>query len=326
MIFRKSGLNNTALVTGVAGFIGSHLADNLVLKGWKVIGIDCFTDYYSRAIKERNIQWLSKQSNFIFNEMDLSFDNIKSIIGLIESPITVFHFAAHPAVRSNLYKDFEMHIRNNIIVIQRLLEWGCNRKINKFIYASSSSVYGGFNDKPLKEGDLLKPISPYGLAKLTCENLCLHYWKNFGIPIVILRYFNVYGPRQRPDLVFYKFIRGLLTNCTIKIYGDGNQKRDFIYISDLVDGTILSLHAPDGEVFNIGSGKMIVLHETISIIEEILKKKAKLIICDKSRFDMQFTWADIRKAKNTFGFCPKYSLKKGISEQISWMNKLSHNT
>ncbi|MCK4648265.1 NAD-dependent epimerase/dehydratase family protein, partial [bacterium] len=222
------------LVTGVAGFIGSHLAEGLLKLDCEVKGIDSFTDYYSRKIKENNLKNLKENKNFFFQEGDLLELDLEKVLEGIDY---LFHEAAQPGVRKSWGKNFEHYIRNNITVTQRLLEEAKGLHLKKVVLASSSSVYGE-SPLPTKEDNVLRPISPYGVTKLASENLGYLYYKSFKVPIIILRYFTVYGPGQRPDMAFHRFIKATLNNEEITIYGDGNQTRDFTYVSDAVEATI----------------------------------------------------------------------------------------
>ena len=309
------------LVTGVAGFIGSHLAENLVKKGLDVIGIDCFIDYYPRWMKEKNLKWLKTQPNFTFFESDLFTCDLNSIIQSSDDAITIFHLAAQAGVRASWGGNFEIYTKNNIQVTQRLLEWAKQVNINKFIYASSSSVYGDCEELPEEEDSILKPVSPYGVTKLAGEHLCYLYWKNFGVPTVALRYFTVYGPRQRPDMAFHKFIKAMLNDKEIEIYGDGNQTRDFTYIDDIIEGHILALDAPDGEVFNIGGGKRITVNSVIKILEKILNKKAKVKYIERQKGDVRDTFASITKANEILNYTPKTKFEEGLRKEIEWYKK-----
>ena len=210
-------------VTGCGGFIGSHLVDRLLELGYEVTGIDCFTDYYSREIKEANISNALKHNNFKLIEEDiLDMDKFPEVD-------YIFHLAAQAGVRASWGKSFEIYTRNNIEATQKLLEFYKDREIKKFVYASSSSVYGDA-ELPMREDSLLKPVSPYGVTKLAGENLCYLYWKNYQVPTVSLRYFTVYGPRQRPDMAIHKFVKAISNNEEITVFGDGSQTRDFTFV------------------------------------------------------------------------------------------------
>jgi len=285
------------LVTGGAGFIGSHLIDRLLELGYEVIGIDCFTDYYSREVKEKNIANALNHRNFELIEEDiLEMDKFPEVD-------YVFHEAAQAGVRASWGKSFEIYTRNNIEATQKLLEFYKDKEIKKFVYASSSSVYGDA-ELPMRENSLLKPVSPYGVTKLAAENLCYLYWKNYGLPVISLRYFTVYGPRQRPDMAIYKFVKSILESVEIVVYGDGTQTRDFTFIDDVIEATLLAANADDnlnGKVFNVGSGSRISVNELIKRIEDITEKKAKIKYIGKQKGDVKDTWADVSAAKKGIG-------------------------
>jgi len=300
-----------ALVTGCAGFIGSHLVDKLLGLGNYVIGMDCFTDYYLRTIKEENIAVALENRNFSFIEEDiLELDQFPNVD-------IVFHLAAQAGVRASWGRSFEIYTRNNIEATQKLLEFYKNRKIQKFVFASSSSVYGDA-ELPTKEDSLLKPVSPYGVTKLAGENLCYLYWKNYNLPTISLRYFTVYGPRQRPDMAIHKFIRAILKGEEIVVFGNGMQTRDFTYVDDAVEATMLAAVSKNmGEVFNVGGGTRISINELIKRLEEIIGIKAKVQNIEKQKGDVINTLSDIIKINN-LGWTPKISIEEGIEREIAW--------
>lgn len=303
-----------ALVTGCAGFIGSHLTDKLLDNGYYVIGIDSFTDYYPRKIKEANLEKALKNANFKLI--------IKDILDMDEFPMVdyVFHEAAQAGVRTSWGKTFEIYARNNILVTQKLLEFYKDSDIKKFVYASSSSVYGEVYSLPMREETLLNPLSPYGVTKLSAENLCYLYYKNYNLPIVSLRYFTVYGPRQRPDMAFNKFVHNLINGKGITIFGNGEQTRDFTYIDDVVRATILAAENDVvGEVFNIGGGSRISINNVISILEEITGKEANIKYIEKQRGDVMHTYADVSKAKRLLGWNAKVDIKDGLEKYVEWV-------
>jgi len=304
------------LVTGCAGFIGSHLAEKLVQSGFEVIGIDSFTDYYDQIIKESNMQGLLSSEGFTLIRQDLlSIDLGK----LLEGVDYIFHHAAQPGVIASWGRRFDTYVNNNILATQRILESAKEISLKLFIFASSSSVYGDCK-LPMREDRLLSPISPYGVSKLACENLCYSYWKNFGVPIVSLRYFTVYGPRQRPDMAFHKFIRAILKGEEITIYGDGNQTRDFTYIDDAVNANFLVIEkACTGETFNIGGGSYISVNGAIKLLEEIVEKRARIRYIERKKGEMQATWANIEKAKKMLRYSPRFDLKEGLRKEIEWI-------
>ena len=299
-----------ALVTGCAGFIGSHLVDKLLKQGFEVIGIDCFTDYYSREVKEANISNALKNKNFEFIEED--------ILDMEKFPEVdyIFHLAAQAGVRASWGKSFEIYTRNNIEATQKLLEFYKERKIKKFVYASSSSVYGDA-ELPMKEDSLLKPVSPYGVTKLAGENLCYLYYKNYGVPIISLRYFTVYGPRQRPDMAIHKFVRAVLNDEEITVFSDGTQTRDFTYVEDAVEANILAVESDIvGGVFNIGGGSRISVNDLIKLMEDIIRKKAKIKNIKKQKGDVRDTWADVNKAKKELEWIPKVKIEEGLKKFV----------
>lgn len=302
-----------ALVTGCAGFIGSNLTDRLLDLGYEVIGIDCFTDYYERSIKEANISNALKNTSFKFIECDMS-----KMDGFPEVDY-VFHLAAQAGVRASWGKSFEIYTRNNIEATQKLLEFYKYQDIQKFAYSSSSSVYGDA-DLPMKENSLLKPISPYGASKLAAENLCYLYWKNYNVPTVSLRYFTVYGPRQRPDMAIHKFIKAILNGDQITIYGDGTQTRDFTYVQDVVNANILAAKGRvEGEIFNIGGGNRITVNDLIKEIENLTGKIAKVNYIEKQKGDVEDTWADTQKAQQILGWKAETGIIQGLEKYISWV-------
>jgi len=304
------------LVTGCAGFIGSHLAEKLVQSGFEVMGIDSFTDYYDRRIKEANVQGLLKSGKFTLVREDLLNMDLDKVLERVEY---IFHHAAQPGVIASWGEHFESYSQNNILATQRLLESARKISLKSFIFASSSSVYGNC-ELPMREDRLVSPISPYGVSKLACENLCYSYWKNFGVPIISLRYFTVYGSRQRPDMAFHKFIRAILKGEEITIYGDGNQTRDFTYIDDAVNSNILAIEKScSGEIFNIGGGSYISVNGAIKLLEEIIEKRARIIYKEKRKGEMEATWADIGKAKKMLGYNPRFNLKEGLFKEIEWI-------
>ena len=306
-----------SLVTGAAGFIGSHLAERLIKEGHDVIGIDCFTDYYARSIKEANIKNLLQNPGFTFLEVDLLRANLIHILPGIDY---IFHQAAQAGVRSSWGSKFEMYTSNNVLATQKLLEACKGMRIKKFMYASSSSVYGDSEDLPLREDSSLKPVSPYGVTKLSGEYLSYSYWKNFNVPVVSLRYFTVYGPRQRPDMAFCKFMRAILKGDTIDIFGDGEQTRDFTFYSDVVESNILAMKSRVvGEAFNIGGGSRVSVNKVLATIQKIAGRSAKIVYRDLQKGDVRHTLADTGKARKHLGYTPKVTLNTGLTEQWEWL-------
>ena len=309
-----------ALVTGVAGFIGSHLAERLLKDGFEVIGIDCFTDYYSKEVKENNLAGIKGNAKFKLVRENLLTADLERILDKAD---IVFHEAAQPGVRASWGKSFPIYVEDNILATQRLLESLKDKKIKKMVFASSSSVYGDAEKLPTKESFTPKPVSPYGVTKLAAENLCYLYSKNYGIPIVSLRYFSVYGPRQRPDMGFNRFIRSIINGQAITVYGNGEQTRDFTYISDIIDANIKASNCSctPGEVFNIGGGSRISVNDTIKILEDISGKKAKIEYLESQKGDVAHTSADISRAKSALEYGPKVNIKTGLMNEYEWMTK-----
>ena len=301
-----------ALVTGCAGFIGSHLVDKLLEQGYEVIGIDCFTDYYSKEIKEANLSNALNHKNFEFIEED--------ILEMNDFPEVdyVFHEAAQAGVRASWGKSFEIYTRNNIEATQKLLEFYKDLSIKKFVYASSSSVYGD-TELPMGENSLLKPVSPYGVTKLAGENLCYLYYKNYGVPTVSLRYFTVYGPRQRPDMAIHKFVKAILNDDEILIFGGGEQTRDFTFVDDAVEANMLAAESDSGgSVFNIGGGSRISVNELIKLIKDTVGKKANIKYVEKQKGDVKDTWADVNKAKADLRWTSKVRIEEGLKRFVDW--------
>ncbi len=309
---------SVALVTGCAGFIGSHLSERLIQEGYQVKGIDCFLDYYPRPIKENNLKNLLKEKNFSFVEADILKVDLMNLLDGVEY---IFHEAAQAGVRASWGKNFEIYTQNNILATQVLLETAKELStLKKFVYASSSSVYGDTDILPMHEDGTPKPVSPYGVSKLANEHLCYLYFKNFGIPTISLRYFTVYGPRQRPDMAFNKFISAILQNKEIQIYGEGNQTRDFTFIRDIVEATFAASQTDvNGEVFNIGGGSRVTLIQVINLIGEILDKPVKMQYTEPQHGDVLHTWANISKAQKILNYNPLVSLKEGLKEEIDWL-------
>lgn len=306
-----------ALVTGCAGFIGSSLTDKLLEEGHHVIGIDCFTEYYPVEIKKRNLQSALKNRNFTFIESDLLDMNTFPEVNYI------FHQAAQAGVRASWGKSFEIYMRNNILATQRLLEYYKDRELKKFIFASSSSIYGDVEELPVKEDAPKKPISPYGVTKLAAENLCYLYHKNYGLPAVSLRYFTVYGPRQRPDMGIHKFITAALRGDEITIFGNGEQTRDFTYISDIVKANLQAAECkPDWISLNIGGGSRISVSELLRIIENSVGKRTKIKYVENQKGDVRDTHADTALARKVIGYKPEVNVETGIAKQVEFMREL----
>jgi UDP-glucose 4-epimerase len=310
------------LVTGAAGFIGSNLCRELLKQENLVIGIDSFEDYYPKYIKEKNISDIINHPRFKLIEKNITDPDLNLYKLLLEIDV-IFHLAGQGGVRASWGKEFEVYLRNNIHATQILLELSKTVNIKKFIYASSSSVYGDTKDFPLNElKSFTRPVSPYGVSKLAAENLCYLYYKNFNLPTISMRYFTVYGEGQRPDMAFHKFIKNTLEDLPIEIYGNGTQVRDFTYIKDIVEASILMINAPSGKIYNIGGGNKCTLEHAIDIIEQLINKK---IIRNYSNFekgDVFETQADLTLIKSELGFNPKYTIEEGLNNEIKYIKDL----
>jgi nucleoside-diphosphate-sugar epimerase len=309
-----------SFVTGVAGFIGSHLAEKLLAAGHHVVGIDNFLDNYPRPFKEKNLSGLALHRNFTFVGDDLLQCDSKS---LLRDVTYVFHLAGQPGVRSSWGKEFARYTDNNIRSTQLLLEAAKDLSLAKFVYASTSSVYGDTSDLPMREEGGASPISPYGATKLAAEHLCHLYWKAFAVPTVSLRFFTVYGPRQRPDMFFHIFMRALLRGDGLPLYDDGEQTRDFTFCSDIVDGTIAAAFYPgQGEVFNLGGGSEVSVLNAIALVEKISGRKTRLKRFDRQKGDVRHTKARLDRAKSKLGYAPKVGLEQGLTEEWNWIRAL----
>ncbi len=312
-----------ALVTGAAGFIGSHLTDHLLKRGAEVVAVDSFTSSYARRNKELNLASSVGHPRCTFIEGDLAELDLSQILPVVDY---VFHEAAQAGVRTSWGPAFESYLRNNVLVTQRLLEATRGTPIKKFIYASSSSVYGDADIFPTPEGTRPSPISPYGVTKLTGEQLGLVYWQQFQVPVVILRYFTAYGPRQRPDMAFHIFIQSLLIGRPIEIYGSGEVSRDFTYVGDVVNANRLAAErGSPGRIYNIGGGAEVTLNEVIETLCSLTGRSIRARHRQKRAGDARRTAADITLAKRELRYRPRTRLAEGLKEQIRWVEELIHS-
>jgi len=306
-----------ALVTGGAGFIGSHLSERLLDQGARVRAIDAFTDFYPRPLKERNLQNLRGRDRYEFVEGDLrELDLAKQLEGVTH----VFHLAAQAGVRRSWGTEFGVYTGLNIDSTQRLLEACAKRPIERLVYASSSSVYGDDVQIPMVETALPQPVSPYGVTKLAAEQLCHLYHVNFGVPCVSLRYFTVYGPRQRPDMGFNRFFTAILQGKPLIQYGDGLQTRDFTYVADAAKATAdAAVRGVPGRVYNIGGGSRVSLREVFDLIARVSGRKVTIDQQDSQKGDMRDTYADTSRARADLGFAPSVTLEEGLRQMWRWM-------
>jgi nucleoside-diphosphate-sugar epimerase len=307
-----------ALVTGVAGFIGSTLAERLLADDADVVGIDCFTDYYPRPIKERNLGGLIGRPRFRFLESTI---RDASLLELLSDRTHIFHLAAQAGVRKSWGRDFNVYSVNNIEATQLLLEAAWHSpSLEKLVYASSSSVYGDNVAIPMREDALPQPVSPYGVSKLAAEQLCYLYHANHRVPAVSLRYFTVYGPRQRPDMGFHKFLGATIRNEPIRLYGDGEQTRDFTYVHDAVNATIAAaVRGVPGRVYNIGGGSRVSVNQVIEMIGRVTGRQPVIVADPAQPGDMRHTYADTSLARTDLGFKPQVELEEGLKAEYQWL-------
>lgn len=309
-----------ALVTGAAGFIGSSLAERLLDTGADVVGLDCFTDYYPRAIKERNLCALTGKRGFRFIEARIQDADLAA---LLEDRTHLFHLAAQAGVRKSWGRDFEVYTVNNIEATQVLLEAAKSARLERIVYASSSSVYGDTVPMPMREESVLRPVSPYGVSKLAAEQLCYLYHVNYGLPTVSLRYFTVYGPRQRPDMGFHKFLRATILGEPISVFGDGEQTRDFTYVADAVGATIAAAaHGVPGRVYNIGGGSRVSINEVLDMIGRVAGRRPQVTVTPAQKGDMRHTFADTSRARADLGFAPSVGLEDGLAMEYQWLSEV----
>jgi len=294
------------VVTGAAGFVGSHLAESLVAEGHEVVGADCFTDYYDPAEKERNAAGLDVR------RLDLVEEPLE-----LEGVDGVFHLAGQPGVRS--FGDvFPLYLRRNLHATQRVFEAAAAAAV-PVVFASSSSVYGEAEAYPTPEDSLPRPISPYGLTKLGCEHLARAYAVGYGLAAVVLRYFTVYGPRQRPDMFLRRVCDRLLDGAPFELYGDGSQSRSFTYVGDAVAATIAAMErAQPGSLYNVGGGEEASVLDAISALERIAGRRLDVRRLDAARGDVSRTRADVSRIARDLGWVPQTSLDAGLTAMWSW--------
>ncbi len=305
-----------ALITGGAGFVGSHLSERLLDQGAEVVALDCFTDYYPRPLKEANIAGLVGRPGYRLVETAIKDADLPT---LLDGVTHVFHLAAQAGVRKSWGADFKIYTELNIDATQILLEACVGRPIARVVYASSSSVYGDLVAMPMREDALPQPVSPYGVSKLSAEQLCYLYYSNFGVPTVSLRYFTVYGPRQRPDMGFNRFFSAILAGKPVIQYGDGLQTRDFTFVADAARATAdAGVRGVPGRVYNIGGGSRVTLLEVFDLIGKV---SGRPVIIDKQgpqKGDMRDTYADTTLARADLGFAPTVTLEQGLTAMHHW--------
>ena len=307
-----------ALVTGAAGFIGSHLVERLLDNGARVTGIDCFTDFYARSIKEANVSPLRARSQFQLVDSRIEDADLAR---LLREVTHVFHLAAQAGVRESWGRDFRVYTASNVDATQILLEACVGIACERFVYASSSSVYGDDAALPMRETARPQPVSPYGVTKLAAEHLCHLYHVNHGVPAVSLRYFTVYGPRQRPDMAFHRFLKAALSDAPIGVYGDGRQTRDFTYVADAVAATVAAAtRGVPGRVYNVGGGSSVSVNRVLVLIARCTGRPLTLRRQPPQKGDMRDTYADTHLAQSELDFTPKVSLDEGIESEHQWLS------
>jgi UDP-glucose 4-epimerase len=310
-----------AVVTGAAGFIGSQLAASLLADGHEVTGIDCFTDYYPRAVKESNLAPLRRDARFRLVEERLQDT---ALVGHLTGAEQVFHLAAQAGVRASWGREFSHYTEHNVLATQRLLEAALEAGRPRIVYASSSSVYGDATALPLREDGPCRPLSPYGVTKLAAEHLAVLYHRNHGLHTVSLRFFTVYGPRQRPDMAFHRFLKAARDSQPITVYGDGSQTRDFTYVDDIVSAVrAAALSGRPGSVYNVGGGERVALNEALRLIERVTGRHLQIQRQEPQMGDMRDTFADTSAAKSDLGFRSTVGLAEGLAREWDWIRELA---
>jgi UDP-glucuronate 4-epimerase len=307
-----------ALVTGCAGFIGSHLAESLLRDGHEVVGVDGLTDTYAREIKLANLEQSTQFDAFRFLEVDLTLTQLDA---LVEECDIIFHLAAEPGVRTSWGERFESYTKNNVLATQHLLEAAKQWPEKRLVFASSSSVYGDAEVLPTPEDVLPRPFSPYGVTKLAAEHLCALYQGNYGVETVALRYFSTYGPRQRPDMAFHRFCRAALRGEPLTIFGNGEQTRDFTFVADVVAATraaAISTAAP-GRVYNVGGGSRVSVNQALQLIVSFAGRPLEVRHVESEKGDVKNTGADTSRAQRELDFNPTTSVEDGLQAEFEWM-------
>ena len=321
-------MSHKIFLTGAAGFIGSHAAEHFLQRGFSVTGIDNFDDFYSRKIKERNLSTALQHPGFRFIEGDISIN--ETFEKLPQDIDTVIHLAAKAGVRPSILNP-EAYIKHNITGTHNILDWMKQIKISKLIFASSSSVYGNNPKVPFSESDNVdNPISPYAFTKKSCELMNYTYHHLYAMDIINLRFFTVYGERQRPDLAIYKFIDAALEDKPVTLYGDGSTARDYTYIKDIVSGISSAFDYVQKEkkvyeIINLGNNKPLKLMELAEMIYEVTGKKKNIVYLEKQPGDVEYTCADISKAKKLLGYSPSTSIKQGLENFASWYKTIKNS-
>jgi nucleoside-diphosphate-sugar epimerase len=304
------------VVTGAAGFIGSHLSQRLARDGHQVLGVDCLTDYYDVRRKRANLQAI-RNSGVETSPHDLRDADLDQVL---EGADVVFHLAGQPGVRASWGDSFQNYLSLNVGVTQRLLEAARRARLHRFVFASSSSVYGEAAAYPTSESATPAPVSPYGVTKMAAEQLCHTYWHNWGVPVLALRYFTVYGPRQRPDMGIHRFLDALLTGEPLTVWGDGRQIRDFTYVADVVEATVAAGtgDAPPDSTINVAGGSSVSVNDLLLLLQEITGCHATVNHVGTQAGDVTVTGGSIERAEQLLGWVPATALARGLKEQCAW--------
>jgi len=320
---RRAGARMRYLVTGAAGFIGSHLCEQLIDNGHTVVGVDSFTGYYARRLKEAHVAALAGNDAWRFVEADLADMDLTALLDGVDG---VFHLAGQPGVRLSWGEGFASYVQDNIWATQRVFDAVSTHPTPiPIVCASSSSVYGETTRARIHETDPVTPVSPYGLTKLACEHLARMYRDEHGILVTCLRYFTVYGPRQRPDMAFSRFIEAARAGRPVQVLGSGLQTRDFTYVSDVVDATIRALGAPE-LVYNIGGGEPASVMEVLTHLGDLVGRPLPVEHRERARGDVTHTWADTERARGDLGWSPGVGLVEGLTAQFAgqaWRRELT---
>lgn len=304
----------SAVVTGCAGFLGSHLCEALLASGHAVTGVDCYTDYYARALKERNVANVCHAPGFRLVEGDIAEASLEPLLDDVD---VVFHLAAQAGVRTSFGDGLGDYLHHNVQGTQRLLEEVAGRELQAFVYASSSSVYGDQPSYPVAEDAPLRPLSPYGATKVITEQLAEAFWRSHGVPVVGMRYFTVYGPRQRPDMAFSRFLSRAVEGRPLQVLGDGRQVREFTYVDDVVAATIAAAERGErGAVYNVGGGQPVSVLEAVALLEELLDRPLSVEHLASGRGDPRRTEADITRARRDLGYEPGTPLAEGLAAHL----------
>lgn len=307
------------VVTGAGGFIGSHLAQAALEAGHDVLGIDCLTDYYDPQIKRANLARLAAHGRFEHVAADLGSADLRP---LVDGADVVHHLAGQPGVRLSWSTGFDTYVARNVTATQRLLEAARESRIGRLVYASSSSVYGNAARYPTRESDLPAPYSPYGVTKLAGEHLCALYAGNWGVPAVLLRYFTVYGPRQRPDMGLHRFIAAAVSGQPIPVYGDGEQVRDFTFVDDVVRANLAAAEAdlPPGTTMNVAGGGSITVNQLVALLGEVSGRELEVSRLPDQAGDVRETGGATDRARELLGWEPKVTVAQGLRAQFEWQS------